>query len=136
MKIDKKSTLILILFTFSVIMTLVWLNDSDDNSDYVNEMEQRVEKIKKERDSIYDVNEKLNIEFKEYSKRDSLYTLEIDSLYIELNNYIEKSEKTTEDLNKLKDRLIKDQVKLDSLYKKDYDKSDKELIKSLKNKLK
>lgn len=123
--------LIIFLLITTIVFGYMWVFRKPqivDNKDEINRLENE---IKKSEDKIKQLNKELVVLY----DIDNKYQMTIDSLKTDIQNYSEKSLKTTQELKELREKSKAYQREIEELSKKEPKQGD-DLINSLKNKFK
>lgn len=137
--LDSKSIIIVLLLIGCLFFGYKWYfdNTSKDHFEKIIEQKDRENKrISMKRDSIKEYLDLLKEKYDSIEKFDSNLKKDILKLKKDIEREKEKVKITTMRLNNLKNRFEKVRKEIKKLEKTKNTKSDKELIKSLKNKLK
>jgi predicted negative regulator of RcsB-dependent stress response len=134
MKLDIKSILILVLLGFCLLFGYKWYF-STENSEYkkqVKDLRNKNKNLQRKRDSILLEINNLKEEFELIQKNDKLLRLKIDSLDNEI--FISKlnMKKSESELKLIKENLLNNSKKIDSLKSNPPNRTGEDLLRSLK----
>lgn len=138
-QIDSKSILIILLLVFSLFFGYKWYFSMDDRKEWKDKVEQLNKENKAivdKRDSLQSSLNELKIIYDDIVVKDSLLQIQISDLEKDIIDSKNKANRTVIELNKIKQEFEENKRKIEELINNPIDKSDNELIDSLKNKLK
>lgn len=138
-QIDSKSILIILLLVFSLFFGYKWYFSMDDRKEWKDKVEQLNKENKAivdKRDSLQSSLNELKIIYDDIVVKDSLLQIQISDLEKDIIDSKNKANRTVIELNKIKQELEENKRRIEELINNPIDKSDNELIESLKNKLK
>lgn len=136
--IDSKSILIIIFLGFSLFFGYKWYFSSSDRKDWKQKVEQLDKEnslLKIKRDSLQSSLSDLIFKYDSITHIDSILQVEISELEIDIINSKKSANKTLIELNSIKKELEKNKKKIIELENNPPNKTDNDLIESLKNKL-
>lgn len=138
-QIDSKSILIILLLGFSLFFGYKWYFSIDDRKEWKNKVEelnQQNKELTDKRDSLQSSLKELKLIYNDIVVRDSILQVEISDLENEIIKSRNKADRSVKALNAIKKELEIKKKKIEELISNPVDKSDVELLESLKNKLK
>jgi predicted nucleic acid-binding Zn-ribbon protein len=138
-QIDSKSILIILLLAFSLFFGYKWYFSMSDRKEWKNKVEQLNKENKAlidKRDSLQSSLNDLKIIYDDIVVKDSLLQIQISDLEKDIIDSKNKANRTVKELNKIKQELEENKRRIEELINNPIDKTDNELIESLKNKLK
>lgn len=136
---DSKSILIIFFLCLSLFFGYKWYFSIGDRKEYKNKVEQLEidnKKIREVRDSLQTAFLDLQQQYQDIVEADSLLSQEVIDLRQKVIDSKNRADRTNRELNKLKLELEKINEKIRELENNPPDKTEEELIESLKNKLK
>ena len=138
-QIDSKSILIILLLAFSLFFGYKWYFSMSDRKEWKDKVEQLNKENKAlidKRDSLQSSLNDLKIIYDDIVVKDSLLQIQISDLEKDIIDSKNKANRTVKELNKIKQELEENKRRIEELINNPIDKTDNELIESLKNKLK
>lgn len=138
-QIDSKSILIILLLSFSLFFGYKWYFSMSDRKEWKDKVEQLNKENKAlidKRDSLQSSLNDLKIIYDDIVVKDSLLQIQISDLEKDIIDSKNKANRTVKELNKIKQELEENKRRIEELINNPIDKTDNELIESLKNKLK
>lgn len=138
-QIDSKSILIILLLAFSLFFGYKWYFSMSDRKEWKDKVEQLNKENKAlidKRDSLQSSLNDLKIIYDDIVVKDSLLQIQISDLEKDIIDSKNKANRSVKELNKIKQELEENKRRIEELINNPIDKTDNELIESLKNKLK
>lgn len=138
-QIDSKSILIILLLVFSLFFGYKWYFSMSDRKEWKDKVEQLNKENKAlidKRDSLQSSLNDLKIIYDDIVVKDSLLQIQISDLEKDIIDSKNKANRSVKELNKIKQELEENKRRIEELINNPIDKTDNELIESLKNKLK
>lgn len=138
-QIDSKSILIILLLAFSLFFGYKWyfsMGDRNEWKDKVDQLNKENKALMDKRDSLQSSLNDLKIIYDDIVVKDSLLQIQISDLEKDIIDSKNKANRTVKELNKIKQELEENKRRIEELINNPIDKTDNELIESLKNKLK
>lgn len=137
MKLEIKDWIIIILIGFSIFFAYKWLIDGDKFLKKENErLETQITKVQSERDSIKNIIENLEKDFKLIESKIHVKEMLVDSLNGEILKTKTDLTKSKKDLEKEKQKLIEINRKIKELKSIPVKRTGNDLLESIKQKTK
>lgn len=128
--------IVLLIITSCIGYYLYFTNNSSDYRESIKKLQRENNILQKQRDSIRLNTKNLIDSLKILKASEDIYINKIDSFSYEINNFKLNTYETKKELDKLKEKLNESENVINTIKNDSSTKSDTELIKSLKNKLK